>query len=113
MPSAVARAPNSCSRITSTWDRTGFTLSPGSGTHETEIEIAFAPDEGKTDLSKWLYNGKIDKAGDLGYWVGYRIVKSYYQHAADKRQAIRDIFEMSDPKAFLARSGWHPGIVLQ
>ena len=40
--------------------------------------------------------------GDLGYWVGYRIVKSYYQHAADKRRAIRDILEMSDPKAFLA-----------
>jgi len=81
--------------------------------HETEIEIAFAPDEGKTDLSKWLYNGTIDKAGDLGYWVGYRIVKSYYQHAADKRQAIRDILEMSDSKVFLARSGWRPGIVLQ
>lgn len=81
--------------------------------HETEIEIAFAPDEDKTDLSKWLYNGTIDKAGDLGYWVGYRIVKSYYQHAADKRQAIRDILEMSNLKAFLALSGWHPGIVLQ
>jgi Predicted Zn-dependent protease (DUF2268) len=76
--------------------------------HETEIEIAFALDEDKTDLSKWLYNGTLDKAGDLGYWVGYRIVKSYYQHAADKRQAIRDILEMSDPKAFLARSGWRP-----
>jgi hypothetical protein len=81
--------------------------------HETEIEIAFASDEDKTDLSKWLYNGTIDKAGDLGYWVGYRIVKSYYQHAADKRQAIRGILEMSDPKAFLARSGWRPGTVLQ
>ena len=81
--------------------------------HETEIEIAFAPDEDKTDLSKWLYNGTFDKAGDLGYWVGYRIVKSYYQRAADKRQAIRDILEMSDPKAFLARSGWRPGIMLQ
>jgi hypothetical protein len=39
-------------------------------------------------------------------------VKSYYQHAADKRRAIRDILEMSDPKAFLAPSGWHPGIDL-
>jgi len=80
--------------------------------HETEIEAAFVPDEDKTELSKWLYNGTIDEAGDLGYWVGYRIVKSYYQHATDKRQAIRDILEMSDPRAFLARSGWHPGITL-
>jgi hypothetical protein len=80
---------------------------------ETEIETAFVPDEDKTDLSKWLYNGSIDKPGDLGYWVGYRIVKSYYQHAADKRRAISDILKMSDPKAFLARSGWRPGIQLQ
>jgi hypothetical protein len=37
-----------------------------------------------------------------------RIVKSYYEHAADKHQALRDIFEMKDPEAFLAGSGWHP-----
>lgn len=81
--------------------------------HETEIETRFVPDEDKTDLSDWLYNGTLDKPGDLGYWVGYRIVKSYYQHAADKRQAIRDILGMTDPKAFLARSGWRPGIKLR
>jgi Predicted Zn-dependent protease (DUF2268) len=79
---------------------------------ETEIEAAFVRDEDSTDLSKWLYNGTMDKPGDLGYWVGYRIVKAYYQRAADKRQAVRDILEMTDPKAFLARSGWRPGIVL-
>jgi Predicted Zn-dependent protease (DUF2268) len=81
--------------------------------HETEIETAFVPDEDKTDLSKWVYNGTLDKPGDLGYWVGYRIVKSYYQQAADKHRAIRDIFEMTDPKAFLAKSGWRPGIELR
>ena len=81
--------------------------------HETEIETAFVPDEDKTDLSKWLYNGTLDKPGDLGYWVGYRIVKSYYQQAADKRQAIRDILEMTDPKEFLSKSGWRPGIELR
>jgi hypothetical protein len=41
-------------------------------------------------------------------WVGYRIVKSYYQHAPDKHQALREIFEMKDPNAFLAKSGWRP-----
>jgi uncharacterized protein YjaZ len=46
-----------------------------------------------------------------GYWVGYRIVKSY-QHASDKRQAFREILQMTDPKAFLAKSGWYPGIHL-
>jgi hypothetical protein len=48
----------------------------------------------------------MDKSGDIGYWVGYRIVKSYYQHATDKQAAIREIIEMKDPKAFLAKSGY-------
>jgi hypothetical protein len=78
---------------------------------EAEIEAAFARDEGKTDLSMWLYNGPGDAAhpSDLGYWVGYRIVKAYYLHARDKHAALKEIFDMPDPKAFLAKSGWTPG----
>lgn len=80
---------------------------------ETQIENAFVPDEDKTDLSDWAFNGSLEKPGDLAYWVGYRIVKSYYQHASDKRRAIREILEMSDPKDFLAKSAWRPGIPLR
>jgi len=79
---------------------------------EREIETAFAADADKTDLSDWLYNSTPEQPADLGYWVGYRIVKSYYHHADDKRQALRDVLEMTDPKEFLARSGWRPGVVL-
>jgi Predicted Zn-dependent protease (DUF2268) len=94
--------------------------------HEQEIERAFVKDEDSQDLSKWLYNRTDRKLGvsaesserhpwppDMGYWVGYRICKAYYQHAKDKRQAFRDILQISDPKLFLAKSGWYPGIVLQ
>src|SRR5580700_5342157 len=80
---------------------------------EKEIESAFVPDEDKTALYNWFQNATWEKPGDLGHWVGYRIVKSYYQHADDKRRAFREILEMSDPKAFLAKSGWSPGIQLQ
>jgi uncharacterized protein YjaZ len=80
---------------------------------EKEIETAFVSDEDKTDTSKWLYNSTMEKQGDLGYWVGYRVVKSYYQRAADKREAIRQILQMSDPKAFVEKSGWYPGIPLR
>ncbi|HWK05015.1 MAG TPA: DUF2268 domain-containing putative Zn-dependent protease [Puia sp.] len=80
--------------------------------HEAEIETSFLADEDKRDLTSWLYNGTMDKSGDIGYWVGYRIVKSYYQHATDKQAAIREIIEIKDPKAFLAKSGWYPGINL-
>ena len=79
---------------------------------EKEIETAFAADEDKTDLSRWLYNSTPERPADLGYWVGYRICKSYYEHAADKRQAVVDILKMTDPKLFLAKSGWYPGIQL-
>jgi uncharacterized protein YjaZ len=79
----------------------------------TAIETEFVADEDKTDLSHWLYNGTLTEPGDLGYWVGYRIAKSYYEHARDKRQALRDILQMADAKALLARSGWRPGIRLR
>lgn len=79
---------------------------------EMEIETAFLADADSTELSDWVYNSTPEKPGDIGYWVGYRITKAYYQQADDKRQALHDIFAMTDPEAFLAESGWHPGIAL-
>jgi len=52
---------------------------------EKEVETAFVADMKSRDLSHWLYNSTPEKPSDLGYWVGYRIVKSYYQHARDRR----------------------------
>lgn len=61
-------------------------------------------------FANWLYNGeqKGDSA-DLGYYVGYKICKSYYNNAKNKSQAIKDIIELnySDEKAvenFLIKS---------
>ena len=78
--------------------------------HEAELEAKFAADADNADVSDWLYNGvpAPGKPTDLGYWAGYRIVKAYYDHARDKHQALRDILLMTDPKAFLAKSGWRP-----
>ncbi|MGN6520723.1 MAG: DUF2268 domain-containing putative Zn-dependent protease [Dokdonella sp.] len=80
---------------------------------EKAVETAFAADVDKTDLTDWLYNSKADRPADLGYWVGYRIVKAYYQHARDKREALHATFAMTDAHAFLAASGWYPGIELR
>ncbi len=79
---------------------------------EQETEKAFLADIDNTDLSDWVFNTTPDNPGDLGYWVGYRIVKSYFHHAPDKRAAVRRILEMRDAKAFLEESGWKPGIRL-
>lgn len=80
--------------------------------HETEIETAFVADEDKTDLSHWFYNGSMQKPGDLGYWVGYRMVKAWWLRAPDKRRAMAAILSTTDAHAFLAASGWRPGIRL-
>lgn len=94
--------------------KTGYVhFGPLTQGREKEIETAFAADQDKTDLSAWVDNSTLEQPRDLGYWVGYRIAKSYYQHSADKTQAFREILEMSDAKAFLAKSGWYPGIQLQ
>jgi len=77
---------------------------------EQEIETAFAADVDQTELSRWVDNSTMEQGNDLGYWVGYRIVRTYYQRTADKQQALREILEMSDPHAFLAKSGWRPGM---
>lgn len=81
---------------------------------EREIETAFVADMDKVALkSDWLYNQKLPlERRDLGYWVGYRIAKAYYRNAPDKRAAVAEIIGMTDPKAFLARSGWTPGMTL-
>lgn len=80
---------------------------------EREIETRFAADVDKRDLSAWVDNTTADSVGQLGYWVGYRIAKSFYQRAPDKRIAIRELIQMTDAHALLARSGWSPGIVLK
>lgn len=79
---------------------------------ETEVERAFLADKDNTDMSAWVDNGTFERPGDLGYWVGYRIAKAYYHNAPDKRRAVREMLQMTDHQAFLAASGWYPGIAL-
>lgn len=79
---------------------------------EREIETAFVRDMHGTDLSAWMYDYQpgSDAPYDLGYWVGYRIVRAYYQRAEDERAALAEILAMDDPEAFLRASGWWPGM---
>jgi hypothetical protein len=82
---------------------------------EREVEIAFLAEKDNRAMgSAWLYNypGTAERPADLGYWIGYRIVKAYYRKAADKRAALREIIELGNPEQLLANSGWEPGIAL-
>lgn len=79
---------------------------------EAQIETAFVQDMDSTDLSKWAYNYRPDQSYDLGYWVGYRIAKSYYLHADDRKVALKQLIALDDPKAILKASGWTPGMTM-
>lgn len=79
---------------------------------EREIETRFVAAADSKDLSAWVDNTTADDVGQLGYWVGYRVASAYYRRASDRRAAVREMIEMTDARAFLATSGWSPGIVL-
>ncbi len=61
----------------------------------------------KNDISNWIYNASSakDRPADLGYYIGYLITQSYYRNAKDKRQAVYDILNIQDARAFYEASG--------
>jgi hypothetical protein len=59
-----------------------------------------------SDYAGWLYDGGVgDRPADLGYWMGYRIARAYYERAGDKAQSLRDMLAIGDAEAFLEASG--------
>ena len=78
--------------------------------HEKELWDELKVNLCSSDMSKWLYNGQSakDRPGDLGYYMGYRIAKAYYEQATDKRQAIVEMIELTSPMQFLQQSKYEP-----
>lgn len=57
----------------------------------------------------WMGQGDKTPPGvpaDLGYWMGYKICKAFYDRSTDKKAAVREILLFKDPKAFLDSSGF-------
>ncbi|MGC4035712.1 MAG: DUF2268 domain-containing putative Zn-dependent protease [Chitinophagaceae bacterium] len=81
--------------------------------HEEELKEAFRKEMFSTAYKRWLYNGSGGKTvADLGYFMGYRICKSYYNNSTDKKKAIKNIIELnySDTaavEAFLNKSHYY------
>ena len=73
---------------------------------EAELWEEFKGEMDGEDASNWLYQGDRAKGrpADLGYYVGYKICRSYYEDAADKKAAIKAIMEIKDFREFLAAS---------
>ncbi|WP_428233003.1 DUF2268 domain-containing putative Zn-dependent protease [Flavobacterium sp.] len=62
----------------------------------------------KADYQDWLYgtSKKDDRPNDLGYWMGYKIIESYFNKQKDKQKAIAEILNIKDPMQFLKQSGF-------
>jgi hypothetical protein len=78
--------------------------------NEKKLWQAFEKEMLEQNTKNWLYNSvdAPDGYADLGYFIGYAICRSYYENAADKTRAIRDIIELNYDKesvlTFLKRS---------
>jgi hypothetical protein len=87
-------------------------LRPYALPRESALWDEFKLEMGGTNVGRWLYNqgnATADRPGDLGYFIGYQIAKAYYDHASNKRDALRQIIGVRDGVAFLAASGYDGG----
>ena len=75
---------------------------------EKELWEKFKQDMPVQHFANWLYNAgqTKDRPADLGYYIGYKIVECYYNRISDKKQAVKDILEVSNFEEFLRSSGY-------
>jgi hypothetical protein len=76
--------------------------------HEKQIWADFEKEMYLNRGYNWIANSNqetADKPADLGYWVGYQICKGYYDNSPDKKQAVYDMLNIKDYKAFYEKSG--------
>ncbi|MEQ9441575.1 MAG: DUF2268 domain-containing putative Zn-dependent protease [Cyclobacteriaceae bacterium] len=76
--------------------------------HKDQLCREFVARMSEPDIKDWLYgtSGKDDRPNDLGYWMGYNIVQTYFDQVDDKRQAVQHILNLEDFDAFLQESGF-------
>ena len=77
--------------------------------HDRAVWTRFMAEKDADNIGDWSGNASFradDWTGDLGYYVGAEIARGYYERAADKAQAIRDLMAVRDPDAILAASGY-------
>ncbi len=76
--------------------------------HEKQVWADFEKEMYLDRAQNWIANSSqetADKPADLGYWVGYQICKAYYNQSTDKKQAVTDMLNIKDYKAFYDKSG--------
>lgn len=76
--------------------------------HLEELCKEFASKMNEANYDDWLYGttGKDKRPNDLGYWMGYKIVESYFNKMGNKHLAVNHILNIEDFPAFLRKSGY-------
>ncbi|HJR13999.1 MAG TPA: DUF2268 domain-containing putative Zn-dependent protease [Rhodanobacteraceae bacterium] len=75
---------------------------------EQALYARFAKEKDRVETSPWLFDHHPAPGWppDMGYWLGYRIAQTYYDHAADKHQALTALLQVTDFHNLLAASGY-------
>lgn len=70
--------------------------------NEIKVDI-----ERDANYGKWFGNYANNAHPDMGYFIGYRIIESYFNLQPDKEKALIDIIKLSNPKDILMRSEYN------
>ena len=75
---------------------------------EEHLKQKFLEELNQQNQDYWLWASLEDKEnpGLLGYAMGYKICKQYYDQALDKNKALHEILKMDEAEAFLKSSGY-------
>jgi hypothetical protein len=77
--------------------------------HEHALWLEFRKSMNESNYFPWMYAKPDDgRPNDLGYYIGYRIAKSYYDRQTNKAAAIKEILTTTDVAALLKKSGYAP-----
>ena len=84
--------------------------------HESRLKAKFKVEMFYPDYANWLYDQQSpdpQHVPDLGYYMGYTICETYYNHAKNKPQAIKELIELdftseAAVEAFLTKTHYYP-----
>jgi hypothetical protein len=73
---------------------------------EKELWMEFKERMLQDDYNGWLYTSSKGRPNDLGYWMGYKITKAYFDTMSDKVAAMEHYLNIKDFEKFLEESGY-------
>ena len=85
----------------------GDNVYPFGEKNQKALVAEFLKQKDSKELAPWLYaQTKDGRPQNLGYWIGYKIAKSYFDAAKDKKKAVYDILNITDYQEFFLQSGY-------